>query len=349
VIAKLRARAVSTSSGDDLRVVDRGGKRLHDRERPIELPGVGDPLGDAAEPGLERVDRLVRGGAQGRHHAAVAGRGAEGRTADRGVDDGRLCGLVEAGEELAGAGPGGDDLRHRQGRAAAPLRLRRVGGGAGELDRQAARGAGEDPRAEHHPPELVAGKIVRRQRDVGAQPGEGRIGDHGRRPLAGFLGGLEEDHEAAALRLPAGERPRHSDGDGHVAVVPALVGDPAGPGGVVRHRRVLDRQRVRVGAQQHGRAVLASVEGRRHAVPSNALDEQIGREGLQLADEARRRLHLAAGRLGGPVQLAAQLGQVALLQAIHGARPGLRSDPPRRWRRPPAGGSCILGAHNPAP
>jgi hypothetical protein len=96
--------------------------------------------------------------------------------------------------------------------------------------------------AEHH---VGAG-------EAGVQP----VGDHGRRPAAGLLGGLPDDDERARpCAAGRGRCVRGSREPGDVQIVAAGMHHAVDGGGVLETGGLLDRQRVHVSAQPHGRAV----------------------------------------------------------------------------------------------
>ncbi len=164
------------------------------------------------------------------------------------------------------------------GIAACPPRPKTVIVTASDIDRKAAGMIADRPRRHR----VV---VVQRQRDVRPrEAGEQAVVQDRQRPAAPLFGRLGEQHQRPVPRVPVfGHHPRGPAPGRHVDVVAARVHDVRGlPAGVgydrlARERQpclLLDRERVELGAQHHGRTVAVLQDGhdaraadaRRHVV-----------------------------------------------------------------------------------
>jgi hypothetical protein len=129
---------------------------------------------------------------------------------------------------------------------------------------------------------------------------------HVPRAVLTLLTRLEHEHDLAGQRLPP--RVQHA-GSGHehrrVGVVAARVHRPVDLRGEREPALLLQRQRVHVAAQQHGRARLLAVQHRRHRTARLARAD-VQTETLQRVQHRGLRLRQVEALLGVLVELPAQ-------------------------------------------
>ena len=138
--------------------------------------------------------------------------------------------------------------------------------------------------------------IGRRQR------GELRVRKHGGRTLAGFLGGLEQEVHAAALGRCAREVVRECDERRHVTVVSALVRDARGAGPPGQVVRLVDGQRVELGAQQDDRTRCPTLEDGDDARAAHPFEQPRRMAVTECGGNPGCRVALRVGELGACVQ-----------------------------------------------
>ncbi len=156
---------------------------------------------------------------------------------------------------------------------------------------------------------------------VRAQLVEGPVGQERGRTGAGFLGGLEQEHDAARGRWlgaqPGGERQQ----DGQVSVVAALVGDLGRKRGIVQIQCFGNRQGVQLGAQQERGARCGPLENSQHAVAALARQQAVRGAGSQMfGHEGGGGLFLPR-KFGQGVEAVAQLPRKVGLSRVHDPLP----------------------------
>ena len=148
---------------------------------------------------------------------------------------------------------------------------------------------------------VVQGKGILRLNRV-----EFPVFQHGLCPSAGFLGGLEQQHDAPTFGPLPGHQPRQPHQDRHMPIVAAKVPDTFDEGAMGWCACLVNRQGVEFTAEKNGRAILAPVENRRHTFPAQIGDQVIGRQRREFLHDALGGLGFIAGNLGVAVQIVPQ-------------------------------------------
>ena len=165
---------------------------------------------------------------------------------------------------------------------------------AGEGQVQAAGGAVDGAFRQTDGAEGQARHVVEREGIIGGDLREVRVGDDLGRAGAGFLGGLEEQNRAAFRRPLAGEAAGEAGDDGHVPVMPAKVALAVGFRAVVRRSGLVDRQRVKLAAEEHGGPRFGTLIDHRDAVAAEPGDQVIRPKGRQGEQDTLGRARLFA-------------------------------------------------------
>ena len=281
--------------GEDVGIADREFQSLRARD------GVGQRL----RLGCEAVHAGVGQGSQRRPELRLARRDAKLRApisawvtvtmAKASSSAPRLPSAVRAGMSAASADIGETPLPRRAG----------VRGSPQKRDPHPPRGAGDRAGLQRRMAQRQARHVVQGEAEVWRDLSELRIGDDGLGPGAILLGGLEEQHGAAALRALGRETARDAGEDRHMAVVAAEMRASRTRRAMGEGRDLLDRQGVEFCADEDRRAGLGAVIDEREPMAAETRDDPV-RPGCRLekaADLARRRLFLA-GKFWRAVQRA---------------------------------------------
>ena len=147
---------------------------------------------------------------------------------------------------------------------------------------------------------VVQGKGILRLNRV-----EFPVFQHGLCPSAGFLGGLEQQHDAPTFGPLPGHQPRQPHQDRHMPIVAAKVADTFDEGSVRWCAGFKDWQGVEFAAEKHGGASLGPVKNRGDPMPTQIGDHVIGRKGVQRLSDALGGLRFMARHFGVTVQIVA--------------------------------------------
>ena len=277
--------------------------------------GLRDALGDAVDRLLHlRAHRRPVGAHGAAHHHAPRDLVRRHPALDRAHgDDGGLQRIDVAGDDRLQRH---QQVARRHHRVAGEMGQRGVAGMAVDRDGDARAGRHHRPVMHRDGARIEPRPVVEAEDALHREAVEQAVREHGARPAAALLGGLEDEMHGARPARIARQQGGGAEQGGGVAVMPAGMHHAGFGGGMGGAGRLRDGQRVHVRPQPDRAVRLPARQGRHHPGSAHAGGEGDAELAQALLHEGGGRV-LLVGELGMGVQMAPPFREGRVQGLVH--------------------------------